>query len=100
MITAIAKLTAVEGKEAELEAALTAMVKAVSDKEPGVATYSLHVSDDDPRAFLFYEQYESAEAQKEHGQTPHMAELGGKLRGLLDGRLEVARYTQVAGVER
>ncbi|MEE8421741.1 MAG: antibiotic biosynthesis monooxygenase family protein [Dehalococcoidia bacterium] len=100
MITLLAKLKAQEGKEAELEAALTEMVEAVSANEPGVPTYSLHVADDDPTVYLFYEQYESSEAQQAHGQTDHMKALGGKLGGLLDGRMQLERYTQVAGVER
>ena len=100
MITVVAKLQAQEGKEAELEAALTEMVEAVSANEPGVPTYSLHVSDDDPTVYLFYEQYESPEAQAAHRETPHMQALGGKLQGLLGGRAEIARYTQVAGIER
>lgn len=100
MITVVAKLKAQEGKEAELEAALTEMVEAVSANEPDVPTYSLHVADDDPTLYLFYEQYDSADAQQAHGQTDHMKALGAALGGLLDGRPEIGRYTQVAGVER
>ncbi|MDP6605582.1 MAG: putative quinol monooxygenase [Dehalococcoidia bacterium] len=100
MITVIAKLKAQEGKEPELEAALSEMVEAVSANEPGVPTYSLHSSDDDPSVFMFYEQYDDTDAQKAHGQTDHMKALGGKLGDLLDGRLEIERYTQVTGIER
>lgn len=100
MITLTAKLQAQEGKEAELEAALTEMVEAVSANEPGVPTYSLHVAEDDPTVFLFYEQYESPEAQATHRETAHMQALGAKLQGLLAGRMELSRYTQIAGVER
>ncbi len=98
MITVIAKLQAEEGKEPELEAALLEMVEAVKANEPDVPTYSLHVSDEDPTVYLFYEQYASVDAQQAHGQTDHMKTLGGNLRDLLAGRLEISRYTQIAGV--
>ena len=100
MITVVAKLQALEGKQGELSQALTEMVEAVSANEPGVSAYSRHVADDDPTLFLFYEQYESAEAQKTHGGTEHMQALGGKLQDLLAGRPEIERYTQIASVER
>ena len=100
MITLVAKLQAQPGKEDELRAALTTMVAAVKANEAGaVPTYSLHVSDEDPTMFMFYEQYASAEAFDAHAKTPHMAEFGGKLRGLLAGRIALERYTQIAGVQ-
>ncbi len=100
MITVIARLTAQAGKEDDVRAALTEMVTAVSEHEPGVPTYSLHVSGDDPAVFMFYEQYDGADAQQAHRETDHMRALGGKLQGLLAGRMEISRYTQIAGVER
>ena len=99
MITVVAKLQAAPGKEDELRKALTTMVSAVKANEAGaVPVYSLHVNDDDPASFLFYEQYSSAEGQEAHGKTAHMAELGASLRGLLAGRPVIERYTQIAGV--
>ncbi len=98
MITIVAKLQAEAGKEPELEAALMAMVEAVKANESEVPTYSLHLSDEDPTVYLFYEQYASADAQKAHGETDHMKTLGGSLQGLLAGRPEIGRYTQIAGV--
>lgn len=99
MHTIVAKLQAVEGKQDELRAALTEMVAAVKANEAGaVPTYSLHVANDDPATFLFYEQYTSDEAMQAHGQTAHMAELGAKLKGLLAGRPVIEHFTQIAGV--
>lgn len=100
MITIVAKLQAAAGKEDELRAALTTMVAAVKANEAGaVPTYSLHVANDDPTMFLFYEQYASPEAAEAHNKTPHMAELGANLRGVLAGRPVIERYTQIAGVQ-
>jgi quinol monooxygenase YgiN len=99
-ITLVAKLTAVEGKADELRAALTTMVRNVKEKEAGKALkYSLHTSDSDPNTFLFYEQYSDAAAVEAHGKTEHMAAMGASLRGLLAGRPEIGRYTQIAGVD-
>jgi len=99
MITVVAKLQAVAGKEAELEAVLTEMVGNVKQHEAGVVPiYSLHKADNDGTLFLFYEQYTNAEAQDAHGKTAHMAAMGGKLAGLLAGRPVIERYTQIAGV--
>ncbi len=98
-ITLVAKLTAAEGKADELRTVLTEMVGQVSRHEAGRATaYSLHTSDSDPNLFMFYEQYADAAAFEAHGKTEHMAAMGAKLRGLLNGRPAIERYTQVAGV--
>ncbi len=98
MLTVIAKLQAVPGKEAELRAAFEEMVGKVKENEPGVVAYSLHTSDSDPTLFMFYEQYASAEAFEAHGKTDHMRAMGAKLAGLLGGRPVIERYTQIAGV--
>ena len=100
MITIVAKMRAEAGKEDELRAVLTGMVEQVAAHEPGVTAYLLHVSDDDPTLFLFYEQYASTEAQGAHRDTDHVRALGGKLQGLLGGRPEISRLTQIAGIDR
>ena len=101
MITVVAKLQAAPGKEDDLRAALTEMVAAVKANEAGKTTmYSLHTSDSEPGLFLFYEQYASADAGKEHGTTEHMGRLNSAIRDgqLLAGRPVIERYTQIASV--
>jgi len=99
MITIVATLKAQPGKEEELKAALSEMVGQVKEKEAGkVTSYTLHTKDDDPSTFLFYEQYRDAEAFAAHGATDHMKALGAKLGGVLDGRPEIGRYTQIAAI--
>jgi quinol monooxygenase YgiN len=76
------------------------MVGNVKKHESGaVPTYSLHVADNDPTLFLFYETYRDAEASAAHGQTDHMKAMGAKLGGLLAGRPTIERYTRIASVE-
>ncbi len=97
----IAKLTAAEGKEAEMRAALETMVKAVSDNEPGVLKYELHTDPENPAVFYFYELYETPEAQQAHGKTDHMKAFGAALGGGLSaGRPELTRLEHIAGVDR
>jgi quinol monooxygenase YgiN len=99
MITVVAKLQAVTGKEDQLRAVLTEMVGNVKKHEAGkVPTYSLHTSDADPTLFLFYEQYADAEGLAAHSQTDHMKAMGASLAGLLAGRPVIERYTRIASV--
>ncbi len=98
MITIVAKLKAIEGKQDELKKSLTTMIAAVKANEPGVPVYSLHTANDDPTLFMFYEQYVDADAQKAHGTTDHMKAFGASLRGVLDGRPQIEAYTQIDGV--
>lgn len=100
MISVVAKLQAVPGKEEELKQVLTTMVGQVKEKEAGaVPVYSLHVSDTDPTLFLFYENYANADAFAEHSQTDHMKAMGASLAGLLAGRPVIERYTRIASVD-
>ncbi len=100
MITVVAKLQAVAGKEDELKGVLTEMVGNVKQHEAGaVPTYSLHVSDSDPTLFLFYETYRDADAATAHNSTDHMKAMGAKLGGLLAGRPVIERYTRIASVD-
>ncbi|HJM88814.1 MAG TPA: putative quinol monooxygenase [Dehalococcoidia bacterium] len=100
MIILTAKLKAQEGKEPELEAALSELVEGVSANEPGVALYTLHVSDEDPSLYMMYEQYADGDAQKAHGATEHMAAFRDVAGSLLDGPMEIERYTLVTELER
>src|SRR3974390_1650422 len=87
MITILARLQALPGKEGEVETAFRAMVAAVKANEAGpVVSYSLHQLDSDPTTFLFYEQYRDDAALAAHGKSEHMAALNGALRGNLAGR--------------
>ncbi len=99
MITILAKLQALPGKEREVEQAFMTMIAAVKANELGpVVTYSLHRLDSDPTTFLFYEQYADDAALAAHGKSEHMAALNAALRGNLAGRPVIERYTKLAGI--
>ena len=93
-ISIIAKIKAKAGSEAQVEAAFKEMVEKVRG-EAGCIAYVLHKSNSDPTQFVFYESYKDQGAVDAHRATPHMAELNGKLRGLVDGRPQVEMLTEV-----
>lgn len=93
-ITVVAKLKAKAGSEKEVEEALKAMIPKVR-QEQGTLSYILHRSTQDPTVFVFYEVYRDQAAFDAHGKTPHMAELFGKLRGLLEGPPALDKLTEL-----
>lgn len=99
-ISLIAKLTAVEGKQAELEAALRAVVDAAAE-EDGLEIYSAHHSDDEPTVFYFFELYRDQDAKDVHGRGERMRAAMGGFAGLLAGRPEITTMSPVAakGIE-
>jgi quinol monooxygenase YgiN len=85
-VTVIAKLKVKAGSEKQFEDAARAMIEKVRSAEPGTQTYILHRSVKEPTTFVYYEVYQDQAAFDAHGKTPHMAEFGGKIGALLDGR--------------
>jgi quinol monooxygenase YgiN len=94
-ITLIAKLTAVEGKEAELEQALAGVV-AAGDEEDGLEVYSAHRADDEPGVYWFFEVYADDEAMAVHGKGEQMRAANRAFAGLLAGRPEIIKMTPIA----
>ena len=52
--------------------ALAADVVAKTQPEPGIVSYSLNQSTDDPLTFSFFEVYEDKAAHSAHEKTPHV----------------------------
>lgn len=93
MITVIARLTAAEGQADTLRANCQKMIAAVKANEPEVVAYSLHESTAEPGVFVFFEQYPNEDVKAAHGKTPHMAEFGGGLKGVVAGRPVIETFT-------
>lgn len=93
----IAKITAIEGKEADMEKALLEMIPKVKE-EKGTLMYTLHRDQNNPRVFLFYEKYKDLEALTAHSTTPHFKALFKTLQPLLDGQPEITMFTEIAGI--
>ena len=94
-LSVIAKLTATDGKESELEAALASLVTA-ADAEDGLEVYSAHAANDEPGVFYFFEIYRDADALAVHGKTDGMRAAMGAVGALLAGRPEVIGMRPVA----
>ncbi|HEY5662869.1 MAG TPA: putative quinol monooxygenase [Ilumatobacter sp.] len=94
-ISLIAKLTAAEGKSAELEEALRGVI-AAADEEHGLEVYSAHAALDTPGVYYFFELYRDAEAKAAHGKGERMRAAMGAFAGLLGGRPELIPMTPLA----
>ena len=95
MIVITAILKAAEGKGDELEQEFKNLVPKVL-QDPGTIAYMVHRAMDDPSKFLVYEKYESVEALRAHGSTPHFREFSRATASMVDGRPEIGRYQEIA----
>ena len=70
----VVRMTVREGEE-ERAAELIGRLAEATRKEPGNVHYLTHRSVENPRTFMFYEQYRDEDAFKEHGQTDHFKSI-------------------------
>jgi quinol monooxygenase YgiN len=92
MLTFTAKLTVKAGQEAEFERLMRMAVPKVRE-EPGNQAYIFHHSKDDPRVFMFYEEYDDQAALEAH--RAHLREMGLDLRAMLDGAPTLEFYDKL-----
>lgn len=71
-LTIIATITAHSGKEGLLKQALLDLIPSTK-KEPGFIQYDLHQSLDDPKVFVFYENWKDQASLDLHQGTDVMA---------------------------
>lgn len=70
-LTIVAQLKAKPGKEAELRQVLQALVEPTR-REQGLLNYDMHVSNEDPGLFLFYENWRTRDEWDRHMKSPHL----------------------------
>ena len=92
MMSLVAKLTVQEGKEQDFIDAMKDVVPAVR-KEPGNNAYIMNRSKENPRLFVFYEEYTDQAAFDAHRK--HLGELGVDLRAILDGAPVLEFYEKI-----
>jgi quinol monooxygenase YgiN len=92
MVTIIAKLTAVPGKEAFLAKECEKMAKTVRENEKDCLEYVPHVSIEDPAVIVFVETYRDAAAFDYHLTTPYFKEFVETITPILAKELDVRRY--------
>ena len=93
MLTFTAKLTVAAGTEQEFERIMRIAVPKVRE-EPGNHAYIFHRSTQDPRVFMFYEEYADQAALEAH--RAHLRDMAIDLRALLDGPPIVEFYDKLA----
>lgn len=93
IITLTAKLTIKEGKEKEFETLMKGIVPQVR-KEEGNISYIMCRSKDNPRLFLFFEEYADQAAVQAHGK--HLRSLGIDFAAYLDGPPVAEYYEKIA----
>ena len=95
MITIVAVIKTVEGKDVEVEAAFLEMIEKIKSEE-GTTTYVLHRSSVEPRTFMFYEQYKDDDAFNAHMTSSYMADMSKKIGDLLEGSPSIEMYEEIA----
>lgn len=85
-------------KRDELLALLRSFV-APTRAEAGCIEYQFHVSQDDPNAFMFYENWTSREALAEHLDTPHIAPMLARKAELLAREIEIHHFIMLAPLQ-
>lgn len=93
VITLTAKLTIKAGKEKEFETLMKGVVPKVR-QEPGNRAYIMCRSKENPRVFLFFEEYVDQAAIQAHGR--HFQELKIDLSAYLDGPVVAEYYQKIA----
>ena len=96
MLVVVAMVKAVEGKGGELEREFEKLVPKVLE-EPGVITYVIHRSIDDPSKFLVYERYKDREAFDYHHSTPYLKAFYEAFNSIKDREPVIELYNEIAG---
>ena len=82
----VVRMKAKEGEEEHAVAVMTELAEA-SRQEAGCEAYVPCRDPEDPRSFLFYEQYRDKAAFEEHGASEHFQRLAvGQLFELMESR--------------
>ena len=82
-LTIVANIYAKAGKINFVKAELLKLIEPTRAEE-GCLNYDLHQDFEDPRHFLFYENWESRELWQAHMKTPHIAELKAATEGAIE----------------
>jgi len=82
----VVRMTVAEGNEGRV-AEIIPELAAASRGEPGCEHYIPCRDAENPRSYIFFEQYRDRAAFEEHGETEHFQRLAaGELFGLMESR--------------
>jgi quinol monooxygenase YgiN len=89
-------LRSTAGKEEELAGRLKTLVLAARS-DPGVLTYDLHHSTEDPALWFLYERYESQEHLNRHKEeNAVLRSFLADAATLVDGKIDIRTFRMVA----
>tara|TARA_A100001037_G_scaffold267569_1_gene260517 strand:- start:111 stop:419 length:309 start_codon:yes stop_codon:yes gene_type:complete len=94
-VSLVAYLRAKPGKESELKDTLLSLV-APTRVEAGCIDYHLHISDEDPRRFMFYENWVTKKDLDDHLARHHLVSLLSRTDELLEGEVELELFTMLS----
>lgn len=92
LVTIIAKLRAVPGKESFLADECIKMATAVRENEKKCLTYIPYVSIEDPSVVVIIEKYQDAASFDEHKSTPYFKALVETISPFLAEALDIQRF--------
>ena len=82
----VVRMKVAEGNESRVAEIIPELARASRD-EPGCELYIPSLDPEDPRSYLFYEQYRDKSAFEEHGASEHFQRLAaGEMFGLMESR--------------
>ena len=90
----IARITALEGKEKDLQKVLTKLIKPTR-KELGCISYTLLNNLADQSEYTFYEEWETAKDLEAHMQSAHFQKAVSSLDGLIASEPEIKQYHSI-----
>jgi quinol monooxygenase YgiN len=95
LLTIFAEMHAKPGKEAALREALLGLI-GPTKKEAGYVQYDLHVDNDDPTHFFFYENWTSRALLDKHLAAPHLQAFVARADELLAAPMRIVFATRKA----
>jgi quinol monooxygenase YgiN len=94
LLTVVATMRALPGKEQELRELLESLV-APTRAETGCVAYAMHQGTQDPAAFVFVEYWTGQDALDAHLAAPHLQAALPRIPELLDGDLVITPLQRV-----
>lgn len=95
-VTVVARFRVLPGGESRARAAAQAVV-APTRAEEGCVNYDLHSLLDDPREFMFHENWRSKADLDHHLSTPHVAAFLADVKPVVDGDFDVTLWHEHDG---
>ena len=95
LLTVVAETVALPGKEDEVRRHLLGFVEPTR-KEEGCIQYDLHVSNDEPGRFIFYETWTSEEHLAKHSASAHIQAFRAIASTLTTGPTRIVKATRIA----